>query len=167
MACDGEDESGVAVGKTRQVAFPLGDADGSGSGGKYININTTGKDGKITKNSYEVSRKQYDALKGILIEHYNNILSKNDEHSQNLLDFLSGAHVIQGVDSNGQYIYDEDQLLQNGYFWMLDDATRDRIERETDGKVKFRRGGSSTQQTTRTTGATGRLTNKNPREGRR
>lgn len=135
------------ISKTRQVAFPLGDADGSGSGsggkGKYININTTGKDGKITKNRYEVSQKQYDALKGILMEHYNNILSKNDEHSQNLLDFLSGAHVIKGVDSNGQYIYDEDQLLQNGYFWMLDDATRDRIERETDGKVKFRRGGSS------------------------
>lgn len=131
----------------RDSTHIVGDGNGSGSssgkGGKYININTTGKDGKITKNRYEVSQKQYDALKGILMEHYNNILSKNDEHSQNLLDFLSGAHVIKGVDANGQYIYDEDQLLQNGYFWMLDDATRDRIERETDGKVKFRRGGSS------------------------
>lgn len=134
-----------AVTGFRQSSHVVGDG-GSGNGGgggggrgiKYININTTDKDGKITKNRYDVTQQQYDALKGVLMEHYNNILNKGDEHSQTLMDYLTGAHVIKGVDSQGQYIYDEDQLLQNGYFWMLDDATRRRIERETDGKVRFK-----------------------------
>lgn len=104
---------------------------------RYININVTGKDGNITKKRYGVSKEQYKALKGVLKEHYNKILNANDEHSDNLHNFLTEAHVIKGTDSNGQYIYDEDQLLQNGYFWMLDDATKKRIEKETDNQIRF------------------------------
>lgn len=138
-----------AIESTREVPLynnrgTSGSGSGSGRTNKYININTTGSDGSITKNKYEVTDKQYRALQGILKEHYNSILSKSDEHSKNLMDFLTNAHVIKGVDSQGQYIYDNDQLLQNGYFWMLDDATRDRIEAELNGKVKFRRGSKQT-----------------------
>lgn len=133
------------ISKTRQVAFPLGDPNGgngggsgSGSGGKYVNIDVI-QNGKKIRNRYDVSQKQYDALIGILKERYNNILSKNDDKSQQLVDYLTGAHVIKGTDTQGQYIYDDNQLLQNGSFWMLDDATRDRIEREVPG-IKFKRG---------------------------
>lgn len=128
--------------RTREVLDISKSGNDRGSGAKrakYININTTGADGKITKNSYDVTEEQYKALKGILKEHYNKILSAADDNAAKLNQLLTDSHVIKGVDSNGQYIYDEDQLLQNGYFWMLDDATRDRIERETGGKVKFRR----------------------------
>ena len=142
------------ISKTRQVAFPLGDANGgngsgsgsgSGKGGKYVNIDVT-QNGKKIRNRYDVSQKQYDALIGILKERYNNILSKNDDKSQQLIDYLTGAHVIKGTDAQGQYIYDDNQLLQNGSFWMLDDATRDRIEREVPG-IKFKRGWGKVEKT--------------------
>ncbi len=124
----------------RDSTHVVGNGNGSGSGGKgkYINIDVT-QNGKKIRNRYDVSQKQYDALIGILKERYNNILSKNDDKSQQLVDYLTGAHVIKGTDAQGQYIYDDNQLLQNGSFWMLDDATRDRIEREVPG-IKFKRG---------------------------
>lgn len=135
------EQSGV-----RSVSRQIGEGDGgsnSGSGRKsekYININATNKDGSKTKERYTVTPSQYSALIGILKQHYTNILDKNDEHAQKLYDQLIRDHVLEGTNSDGQYLFDEDQLLQNGNYYMLDDATRDRIEREIGGKAKFRRG---------------------------
>lgn len=119
-----------------------GSGRGSGRGSnsdKYVNINVTNTDGSTKKNRYEVTKEQYKALQGILKEHYNKILSRNDDQARQLENALTNSHVITGMDSRGQYIYDMDQLLQNGKYWMLDDATMDRIEKEIGGKAKFKR----------------------------
>lgn len=119
-------------------------SDGSGSGGgggsnktRYVNIDITESDGSKSRKRYDVTDQQYKALQGILKEHYNKILSGNDDRSQKLYKSLTDSHVIKGMDDKGQYIYDNDQLLLNGSFWDLDDPTRRRIEAEVPG-VKFK-----------------------------
>ena len=139
---------------TRQVLDQSKSGNGSGGANKtkYVNIDITESDGSMSRRRYDVTEQQYKALQGILKEHYNKILSAGDEHSANLNRFLTDSHVIKGVDSNGQYIYDNDQLLQNGSFWMLDEPTRQRIEAEVPG-IKFRRG----QKKSSATSGSGRL----------
>lgn len=113
-----------------------------GNGGanktKYVNIDITESDGSMSRRRYDVTEQQYKALQGILKEHYNKILNGTDEKAQDLYKRLMDSHVILGFDKNkGQYIYDNDQLLLNGRFWMLDDPTRRRIEKEVPG-IKFK-----------------------------
>ena len=118
------------VSKTRQVAFPLGDADGSGSG-------TGGKGGKGSwkdNADYEIGllhegKLKYNKIKGSqaknIVAHaeslYEKALQSGDDATKNAILGLLGSNIVREDDAHpGKYIWDDEALLRSGYIFEAD-----------------------------------------------
>ena len=135
-----------------QTVVKDGKNDSGGGKDKWImNINTKNADGTIKKNGYELNQNEFNAVANLLISHYNRILNQKDEngnltaHAKDLRKKLLDAHVLKKTAEEDlltnvniqQNDYNTNQVLQNGTFWDLDNALRERIERVSGNKIKF------------------------------
>lgn len=120
----------------------------SGGGSQWVmNINTTKADGTVSKKGYQLNQNEFEAVAGLLKAHYNTILNEKDEKGKptvraiDLRAKLLENHVLKKVadpmTNQIQYEYDDNQLLQNGKFWALDEGLRNRIRTVSGNKVKF------------------------------
>lgn len=121
-------------------------SDGDGTGGGYDKSgNYTGKDGKkiavtinsdpnnIHTNDYVVSPKDYDVVMGIVKQRYADLIKNGTpETQQATMDFLNRIGVV--YDEEKGRFSDEDQLLQSGIYFGLDDNVRKKIKEKTNGR---------------------------------
>lgn len=115
-----------------------------------MNVNITNPDGTVSKEGYQLEQNEFKAVAGLLKAHYDIILHNGGEKAKTLQRQLIANGVLKAVTdaSTGkvQYVYDENQLLQNGKFWELDDALRKRIRAVSGNKVKFEIGWGNVSQ---------------------
>ena len=110
------------VSKTRQVAFPLGDADGSNGGGsgsggggknttKTVKVQIKNPDGTIGSEDFHMPANDFDALGRYLSAAYNNL---SQEGKNNINTVLASHNILPRDNGTGKNTYDGADLLSSG-----------------------------------------------------
>lgn len=131
--------------REEQLRKKNGDGDGDGSnGGKYVmNVRTRKTPGDPNSGtdirSYNLSRGEFEATKGVLQSYYASVLfGKDTKKSIEMKNFLNSIGVSCIRDMNGNITWkNDDELLYSGDFYKLPDDIRQQIVKKSGNKVKF------------------------------